>query len=243
MTAGSTSGARPVVVGVDGSEGALEAVRWAAVEAGRRGAPLRVVTAFSRAPERRPGRVEHYREELLERTRRRVLAGAVAVAERTEPGLPVSAELLVGFPIGTLLQESQLVVLGSRGLGGLSGLLVGSVAVGLAARAACPVVAVRGGDRDPRSPEPVVVGVDRSADGDAALAFAFDAAASRGARPGRALGHRAAGGRGLARARGPHRSGAGLGQPRPAAPQPLPRRRRPPGHRGPCLTDPRRNRP
>ena len=52
MTAQSVPGARPVVVGVDGSDSALAAVRWAAVEADRRQAPLRVVTAFSWKPDR-----------------------------------------------------------------------------------------------------------------------------------------------------------------------------------------------
>jgi nucleotide-binding universal stress UspA family protein len=172
------------VVGVDGSESALQAVRWAAVEADRRGTALRVVTAFGWPPERgHPGLGEHYRQELLERARRHVLADSVAVAERTVTGLPVSGELVVGFPLATLHAQSrdaQLLVLGSRGLGGLTGLLVGSVAVGMAAHAACPVVVVRGEDRDPQSPEPVVVGVDRSSTSDAALAFAFDVAAARG---------------------------------------------------------------
>jgi nucleotide-binding universal stress UspA family protein len=70
-------------------------------------------------------------------------------------------------------------VLGTRGLGGLTGLLVGSVAVGLAAQAACPVVVVRGVDRDPHSTDPVVLGVDGSPTSEAATAFAFAAAADR----------------------------------------------------------------
>jgi len=84
-----------------------------------------------------------------------------------------------------LLAEStraELVVLGDRGLGGFAGLLIGSVAVALAAHAACPVVVVRGAepDRTTSRPEPVVVGVDGSPAGEAAVAFAFEAAALRG---------------------------------------------------------------
>ncbi len=175
--------AHPVVVGVDGSDSALEAVRWAATEADRRGAPLRLVTAFSWKSDRgHPGLAEHYREELLERARQHLLVDAVTAAERAVPGLAISSEVIVGFPIGTLFDESgraRLLVLGSRGLGGVTGLLVGSVAVALSAHAACPVVVVRGDDQDPFSPRPVVVGVDSSTSSEAALGFAFEAAAAR----------------------------------------------------------------
>ena len=99
------------------------------------------------------------------------------------PGVQVMPEVLVGFPIGVLAEESrraQLLVLGSRGLGGLTGLLLGSVAVGLAAQAACPVVVVRGEDRETGAGRPVVVGVDGTPNSEAAIAFAYEAAAARG---------------------------------------------------------------
>jgi nucleotide-binding universal stress UspA family protein len=185
MTAQSAPGARPVVVGVDGSDSALGAVRWAAVEAGRRGAPLRLVTAFPWTRDAvvgHPGLGDRYRDELMARAERNV-AAARAVAEQAAPTLRTSTATVVGFPIGVLgteAREAQLLVLGTRGLGGLTGLLVGSVAVGLAAQAACPVVVVRGEDRGPDSTQPVVVGVDGSPNSEAALAFAFDAAAARG---------------------------------------------------------------
>jgi nucleotide-binding universal stress UspA family protein len=70
------------------------------------------------------------------------------------------------------------VVLGDRGLSELGGLVLGSVAVSLAARSACPVVVVRG-DRA-LADGPVVVGTDGSPVSEAALAFAFDAAVARG---------------------------------------------------------------
>jgi nucleotide-binding universal stress UspA family protein len=179
------TGIRPVVVGVDGSESALAAVRWGAIEAERRGVPLRLVTAFDHPLDHvvgNPGVGEELRRELSAGARR-MIEGAVAVAEGTVTGLEISAEVVPGFPIGVLGEESrraQLVVLGSRGLGGLAGLLVGSVAVGLTARGACPVVVVRGEDQDARSPRPVVVGVDGTPAGEAAIAFAYEAAASRG---------------------------------------------------------------
>jgi nucleotide-binding universal stress UspA family protein len=184
MTVQSAPGTRPVVVGVDGSDSALAAVRWAAVEADRRAAPLRLVTAFPWTRETVVGNPvlgERYRDELMARAERHIADARVA-AERAVPALPVSPATVVGSPIGVLgaeARDAQLLVLGTRGLGGLTGLLVGSVAVGLAAQAACPVVVVRGEDRDPFSPEPVVVGVDGSPNSGAALGFAFDAAADR----------------------------------------------------------------
>ena len=74
---------------------------------------------------------------------------------------------------------AQLVVIADRGLGGVAGLLIGSVAFALAAGGSCPVVIVRG--QTDATDGPVVVGVDGSPISEAALAFAFEAAALRGA--------------------------------------------------------------
>lgn len=177
---------RTVVVGVDGSESATEAVRWAAPEAVRRGVPLRVVTAFAWPPERGPGHPglgEPYWQVLLERSRG-LLAAAATSARETAPGAEVAEQLVLGSPIGVLSVESrraQLVVIGNRGRGGVTGLLAGSVAVGLAGHVSCPVVVVRGaGLADAGHADlPVVVGVDGSPASEAALAFAFDAASVR----------------------------------------------------------------
>jgi len=180
----TTRPGQTVVVGVDGSEPARRALRWAAEEAVRRGLPLRVVTAFEWLRGQPIGLVglgENYRDIMLAATRRR-LAEAVRVAEKEQPGLEVQSQLVVGFPIPVLTAEAQraaLVVIGDRGLGGVTGLLVGSVAVALAAHADCPVVVVRGEAEEPDPTAPVVVGVDGSPTSEAALAFAFDAAAGR----------------------------------------------------------------
>ena len=88
----------------------------------------------------------------------------------------------IGAPIevlGSEARRAQLLVLGDRGLGGVAGLVLGSVAVALAARGACPVVIVRGETRN--TDGPVVVGIDESTVSEAALRFAFAAAAVRGA--------------------------------------------------------------
>lgn len=169
----------PVVVGVDGSESALRAVRWAADDARRRRLPLRLVHAYEAPVGYRTEFVDWgaLLEGLVEQARE-WLEQARQAAEETAPD--VVTEAVKSFPVPTLVAESAhaaLLVLGTRGLGGFSGLLVGSTAVGLVARARCPVVVVRGG-----APHtgPVVVGVDGTPVGEAAIAFAFAEAATRG---------------------------------------------------------------
>ena len=176
---------RPVVVGVDGSGSAYRAVEWAAAEAARRGVALRLVSAFSWTtsdhPVRHDGRVAQYRDQLLEAARHR-LSRAARIAEDTSPGIETAPQVEIGAPIevlGSEARRAQLLVLGDRGLGGVTGLVLGSVAVALAARGACPVVIVRGETRN--TDGPVVVGTDGSPISEAALGFAFDAAAVRGA--------------------------------------------------------------
>jgi nucleotide-binding universal stress UspA family protein len=93
---------------------------------------------------------------------------------QAEAGSGVAVEIVPAEtpPVPTLVGESAeaaLVVLGSRGLGGFSGLLVGSTAVQLAGRARCPIAVVRGAS----AVGPVVVGVDGTPAGEGAIGFAF----------------------------------------------------------------------
>ncbi|MFF5181545.1 universal stress protein [Micromonospora sp. NPDC000316] len=171
-----------VVVGVDGSEPSLRAVRLAAIEAARRHRPLRVVHGFiwpllhvpvSPAPDAPPGGgLRHQAEELV--------AAAVAEADATVPGLSISGEIIDGEAAAVLVGESPtaaLIVLGDRGLGGFSALVVGSVAVQVAAYADCPVLVARG---EQRPDEPVLVGIDGSAASRRAAEFAAETAVTRG---------------------------------------------------------------
>jgi nucleotide-binding universal stress UspA family protein len=168
---------RPVVVGIDGSDSALRAVCWGAAEAGRRRVGLRLVIALEQTRADAAG--EGFGEVLLGRARQR-LAAATAVAVREAPDVDLEQQLVVGHPLSVLSAEgrrAQLVVIGDRGTG--LGLPAGSVAVGLAVQAPCTVVVVRGPLRSGSDSPPVVVGVDGPRGSDAAIAFAFAAAASR----------------------------------------------------------------
>ncbi|MDG4798418.1 universal stress protein [Micromonospora sp. WMMD1082] len=178
----SNTGA-PIVVGVDGSEIALHAVRAAAREAAYRHRPLRVVHAFiwplMRVPlGPAPGAPA---EGGLRNQAERCVAEAVAEAGKVAPEVAVTGAVVDGAGSAVLLDEARdaaLIVLGNRGLGGFAGLLLGSVAVQVSAHADCPVLVVRG---EARADGPVVVGVDGSESSQEAVRFAFEEAAWRGA--------------------------------------------------------------
>jgi nucleotide-binding universal stress UspA family protein len=173
----------PILVGVDGSRSATDAVRWATAEAHRRHTGLRLVEAIGRPPAQGEPDARYvaptYREVLLDAARAR-LDAAAQVAGEIAPDVLVTTAVLTDYPVPRLVTESraaQLVVVGDHGPAGGPGLLVGSVAAGVAAHAACPTVVVRGGGVP--ADGPVVVGIDGSPVSEAATAFAFDAAAAR----------------------------------------------------------------
>jgi len=172
---------QPVVVGVDGSGSALDAVRWAAEEAARRDIRLRLVHAFELPVGYPPGFVDAKAlYDALAAQAKESLEQARALAEETAPGLSVEVVDVQAGAVPALVAESDgaaVLALGSRGLGGFTGLVVGSTAVALVARSRCPVVVVRGPGQD----GPVVVGVDGTPTSEGAIAFAMAEASARGA--------------------------------------------------------------
>lgn len=173
-----------VIVGYDGSEHSSMAVDWAAAEAVSRGVPLTLVAATTIPLEgmRFGGSVlsPDAIDDLLERLR--VATESRADESRSaHPGLDVDVKVALGSPSSVLVEASAnaaLVVLGSRGMGGFRGLLLGSVGVQVASSAACPVVVIRKVPGE--SAKTIVVGVDGSELSLAALDFAFDMADRRG---------------------------------------------------------------
>jgi nucleotide-binding universal stress UspA family protein len=172
------NGRRDVLVGVDGSRPSLTAVRWAAREASLSGRRLRVLHAYQWRP---PARVlADTVDELMEEHARLVVDRAVDEARAAAPGIAIGATMIRTAPVVALLDaagEASLVVVSSRGRGGHDGLLLGSVALQLAADAPCSVAIIRG--HDDRTAGPVVVGVNGSNLSRVALGLAFEQAAAR----------------------------------------------------------------
>jgi len=145
-----------IVVGVDGSQGGLQALDWALAEAHVRQAPLHVVHAWmlplidalpepwavGSPPFGPPDEDVH---DHLEETARRVLDASLDRARSAQPGLEVRGELVESRPAAALLEaarDADLLVVGSRGRGGFAGLLLGSVSAQCVHHAPCPVVVV-----------------------------------------------------------------------------------------------------
>ncbi|MCB0926276.1 MAG: universal stress protein [Mycobacterium sp.] len=165
-----------VVVGADGSDHGIAALRWAADAAVAYGLPLTVLHA----------RPDAEAEPMLISEPTGVLGDAVAEALDRQPDLDVRALQMPDAPVPSLLaagQSAALVVVGSRGVGGFRGLLLGSTAMHVAPYAQCPVVVVHSGleggagfvepDGENGNPGQVVLGYDGSTASNRAAAFAF----------------------------------------------------------------------
>ncbi|MGW1339502.1 universal stress protein [Kribbella sp. NPDC002412] len=181
-------GRRPVLVGVDGSVSAQGALAWAAAEASYRHCPLQIVHTVTWPAIGNPLDMTGATPigNGVREASRWILDEAENHARHLAPGLVVSAELFVAGAAPTLLsqaEDAELVVVGSRGLGGFRGLLVGSVSATLAAHAPCPVIVVRpqrDGTAFPADPTGrIIVGVDGSELSTAAIRFALKEAARR----------------------------------------------------------------
>ncbi|TMR06834.1 universal stress protein [Actinomadura soli] len=157
----SRHGMNTIVVGDDGSESSLLAIDWAADEAARRRVALNVVHVVA------PWLFDVPGDPGATRVRRQLLDGgrdvvdlAVARARDRVPGLEVTGEHTGGQPAKVLIERAEnalMVVTGSRGTGGLTGLVLGSVAMQVASHAGCPAVVVRATRASTRGE--VVVGV------------------------------------------------------------------------------------
>lgn len=139
----------PVVVGTDASRGADCALEFAFTRAHETGAAVVVLHAWQLPysycvyPGRQSSRTE---ETAAERRARAALADAVAPWLRRYPTVDVDQLAVLGHPVQTLAEasaEAEVVVVGSRGLGALGGMLLGSVSQALLRHAQCPVVVAR----------------------------------------------------------------------------------------------------
>lgn len=178
---------RSVVAGFDGSPESRAAAEWAAGEAELRGLPLKIVHVWVPAPDplaQAPFIGAETQQQWSERIPREAGEGL----RRRHPGVDVTVEQVSGTPSDALVgaaKDAELLVLGSRGLSGVGGFLVGSVGLSVVARAELPVVLVRAeqaADEDGTNPgnRPVVLGLDAEGPTDAVIEFAFAETARRG---------------------------------------------------------------
>jgi nucleotide-binding universal stress UspA family protein len=173
--------AKPVVVGVDGSEESLRAVEWAALEAKRHSVPLRIVSAPAQVP-----RMHAYHASpttianALRGIAARALDAAITRSEEVAPGLAATTGLLSGPPALAVAESgsgASMLVVGARGAGGFTAMVLGSVSRYAASRAPCPVVVVR--EETMAVHREIAVGVRDPHDITGTLAFAFEEAALR----------------------------------------------------------------
>ena len=177
MTAG------PIVAATDGSEESLRAVEWAAREAELRGLPLRIVSAAALPPRM----AEHQTAsgvptvaDTVVNDRDRALAAATERATAVAPDILVDADGLGGSPAQAITEAgsgASMLVVGSRGMGAFTALILGSVSRYAAAHAACPVVVVR--EQTTAARPQVAVGIGDPTEASAALDFAFEEASLR----------------------------------------------------------------
>ncbi|WP_329281854.1 universal stress protein [Streptomyces sp. NBC_01451] len=186
---------RTITVGLDGSQESRAAAEWAAREAKLRGLPLKIVHVWEPVPEpmaQAPLLGAETQQHWTERVPREAAEGIA----RRHPGVEVRTEQVSGNPGDALAEaakSAELLVLGSRGFGGISGFMVGSVGLSAVAHAERPVVLVRAlevaADEHETDPagipsaatpfRPVVLGLDVDHPDDTLIEFAFEAAQRR----------------------------------------------------------------
>ena len=177
-----------VIVAVDGGEPSNNAVRWAANTALKRGIPLQLASSYT-MPQFLYAEGMVPPQELFDDLQRECLnkiEAAREIAKEVAPDIEIGHTVAEGSPIDMLLdlsKDATMIVMGSRGLGGLSGMVLGSVSAAVVAHAACPVVVVREDNAvtDETKYGPVVVGVDGSEVSVKATRVAFEEAQARGA--------------------------------------------------------------
>lgn len=169
-----------IVVAVDGSDASNNAVRWAANTAMKREIPLRLATSYT-MPQYLYAEGMVPPEELfsdLQAEAMEKIEAAREIAYEVAPDILIGHTIAEGSPIDMLLDMSRdvtMLVLGSRGLGGLSGMVMGSVSAAVVSHAHCPVVVVREDSNVTENNKygPIVVGVDGSDVSQKATEYAF----------------------------------------------------------------------
>ncbi|MEN9645802.1 MAG: hypothetical protein RL238_2471 [Actinomycetota bacterium] len=184
-----TTRAPRLLVGVDGTEGSVEALRWAAHEAARRSAPLHVMTCAELPVAVEAGLIGSSGAtgsamDSIVAEQEAVNQGAVNLVRSFGLDIEVSGDTVLGAPAYALVgaaHPDDIIVVGATSHPGRLTEVLGSVATVIAHRAHCPVVVVHGTDRRDAKLGRIAVGVDGSECGDQALVWAAEEAQRCGA--------------------------------------------------------------
>ncbi len=142
-----------IVVGIDGSDGSVLALRWAAHYAALLDARLEVVMAWEYPPTFGWAAIAPDWDPAADVGR--VLSDTAHAAFGDEPPAGMQLQIREGGAARVLLEESEgatMLVVGSRGHGGFTGLLLGSVSANVAEHAECPVLIIHGSKEPPARP-------------------------------------------------------------------------------------------
>jgi nucleotide-binding universal stress UspA family protein len=172
---------RRIVVGIDGSDAAINAAKWAVAEATSRDVPLRLIHTI---PERRPDGAAADNSLDIEYGQT-ALRAACAAIHATGEHVKIETDLVHGSPASALINESldaAMICIGSVGIGEIARRLIGSTADAVARQAHCPVAVIRHNrGADESHSGSIAVVVDESSGNDAVLEHGFREARLRGA--------------------------------------------------------------
>jgi nucleotide-binding universal stress UspA family protein len=170
-----------IVVGIDGSEAAINAARWAVSEATSRDIPLRLSHAL---PERQADAPTGDDSPDIEYAETVLRAASAALHAMRQP-VTVETDVVYGSPETALINESRnaaMVCLGSVGIGRIAAKVLGSTADAVAGQAHCPAAIIRTNHGAATSDSDwIAVVVDDSPGNDAVLAHGFREAQLRAA--------------------------------------------------------------
>jgi len=173
---------RPIVVGIDGSDAAINAAIWAAPEAHSRDIPLHLIHVIGEqqagAPPGEIGLDTQYGETALR--------GASAAVHAMGQPVKIETDIVSGSPADVLIDESShaaMVCVGSVGIGALARKLLGSTAEAVARKSSCPAAIIRT-DRESatrKDSDWIAMVVDDAPDNDAVVEHGFRQARLRNA--------------------------------------------------------------
>jgi nucleotide-binding universal stress UspA family protein len=162
-----------IVVGIDGSDAAINAAKWAVAEAVSRDIPLRLIHAIA---ERRPAQNLEDETMDIEYGETALRLASAALNAMGEP-VKIEADLVQGPPDTALIKESghaAMICIGSIGIGAIARKILGSTAESVAKNAHCPVAVIRSvGHNDKPNAGSIAVVVDESSGNDAVLEHGF----------------------------------------------------------------------